>query len=106
MRIVKRIIKPVGIAVGATNCLLSLILNFYTAISLGLWFWIWLSIGLLIFVVSVIAVIYGREKQVDKRTGIRMSGGKGTFKDTRISGQDVAIDVNATELNMEDTDIK
>ncbi len=45
-------------------------------------------------------------KQRGKRTGIRMKGGKGDFKDTTISCQDTAIDIEDTNLKLKDTDIK
>ena len=77
-------------------------------------FWHSVAIGVFGIICILIAVyrhfISKPQAQVEinnpQKTGIRMQGGKGKFRNTKIRNMDVGIETTDTDLEAEDTDIE
>lgn len=85
--------------------LLLVTLAFQTSGLVNVWVAVGFGVGAVIW--GLIALITWKPvKSESKRIGIRMKGGTGKFRKTKIRAQDIAMDTKDTELDMKDTDIK
>ena len=108
----------VTLAAGASNAIFRVYpLTAYHFISEGTArtiFWCSVAIGVFgIICISIAAFrhfISKPQAQVEinkpRKTGIRMQGGKGKFRNTKIRNMDVGIETTDTDLEAEDTDIE